>query len=166
MLVLGGVFATIADPLVLQLRIADRGDVFKAAAPLEHQRIGRPVIGNRHLRLIVALRKSHDDIAAIRAERHPDEAGRLREIGVAELLAELGGEQFGELVFESLALVVGERQVARIAAGAKNLGIDEFERTGLAIIGLGAGRDRLQGDNPQGQNACQDRQLIAVRLET
>ena len=45
---------------------------------------------------------------------------------------ELGGKEFGKLVFESLALVVGERQVARIAARAKHIGIDKFERTGMA----------------------------------
>ena len=136
-----------ADPLVLELGIVDRGDTFKTAAGLEHQRIGRPVIGNCDLRLIVALRKSHDGIAAERAQRHPDEAGRLREVGVAELLAEFGGEQFGELVFESLALVVGERQIARIATGPKHIGIDKFERTRTGIAsGLGAGSDGLQAD--------------------
>jgi hypothetical protein len=58
----------------------------------------------------------------------------LRKVGVAEFLAELGGEQFGKLVFEPLALVVGEGQVARIAAGAKYVGIDEFERAGFAAL--------------------------------
>ena len=151
------------DPLVFQLGIADRGDIIETAAALEDQRIGRPVVGNCHLRLIVAsLRKSHDDIAPERAQRHPDEAGGLREVGVAEFLAELGGEQFGELVFKSFALVVRERQVARIATSAKDVGIDKFERTALAIIGLGAGRDRLQGDNPKGDSARQDWPMIPL----
>ena len=109
-----------------------RGDILEATAALGDQRVGRAVIGDRHLRLVVALRKSHDDIAVVFAERLADEAGCLREIGVTEPLAELGGEQFGKLVFEAFALVVGERQIARIAAGAKDVGIDEFERTLVA----------------------------------
>ena len=154
------------DPLVLELWIVDRGDILKTAAGLEDQRIGRPVIGDRHLRLIVALRKSHDDIASERAQRHPDEAGCLREVGVAELLAELGGEQFGELVFKSLALVVGERQIARIATGAKDVGIDEFERAGLACLAWALGLDRPQGDNPQARSRPGFGTIIAVHLET
>ena len=65
--------------LALQPRILQRRDVFETAARLRDHRIGRAVIGIGALHQIVALRKAHDDVAAMRAERHPHEAGRLRE---------------------------------------------------------------------------------------
>ena len=69
----------------------------------------------------------------------------------------LGGKQFRELVFKALALVVGERQVARVAAGAKHIGVDQFERTSLAAwsLCLRNGFDRPQGGEPAAQHAEQ-----------
>ena len=87
---------------------------------------------------IVALRKAHDDVAAMRAKRHPDETGRLREVHVVQLLLQLLGEQFGELVLEPLALFVGKRQIARIGADSQHLGIDEFDRQIAGLVGLRA----------------------------
>ena len=65
MLVLGGVFATMPIRLSLSLGSSMVVDIFKPAAALADQGIGRPVIGDRHLRLIVALRESHDHIATV-----------------------------------------------------------------------------------------------------
>ena len=121
------------QPLVLQRR-----DVFEAAALLGDQRIGGAVIGIGALNQVVALRKAHDDVATMGPERHPDEAGRLREVHVVQLLVQLLGEQFGELVLESLALLVGERQIVRIGADAQHLGIDEFDRQIAGFLDLRA----------------------------
>ena len=78
-----------ADMLALEPRVFQRVDLVESAARLGDQRIGRAVIGIGALDQFVALRKAHDDIAAMRAERHPHEAGRLREIHVVELLLQL-----------------------------------------------------------------------------
>ena len=84
------------------------------------------------------MREAHDDVATMGAKRHPDEAGRLWEVHVVQLLVQLLGEQFGELVLESLALVVGERQIVRIGADAQHLGIDELDRQIAAFLDLRA----------------------------
>ena len=54
-----------ADPFVLEPGIADAGDVLEPAAAFGDQGICRPVIGNGHLRLVVALREFHDHIATV-----------------------------------------------------------------------------------------------------
>ena len=64
----------------------------------------------------------------MRAERHAHEACRLRKIHVVELLLQLVGKQLGELVLEPLALLVRERQIARIGADPQHLGIDQLDR--------------------------------------
>jgi hypothetical protein len=76
---------------------------------------------------------------------HPNEAGRLREVHVVQLLLQLLGEQFGELVLKALALFVGERQIVRIGADAQHLGIDEFDRQIAGFVDLRA-RDIAPGD--------------------
>ena len=128
MLVAGGVPATMPICLPFSRGSSSVVTSSRPGARLGDQRIGRAVIGIGALNEIVALRKAHDDIAAMRAERHPHEAGRLREVHVVELLLQLLGEQFGELVLESLALLVGERHVARIGADPQHLGIDQLDR--------------------------------------
>ena len=88
-------------------------------------------------------------------QRHPDEAGRLREIHVVQLLVEFFGEQFGELVLESLALLVGERQIVRIGADAQHLGIDELDRQIAGFLDL---RARVIAPGEQGEYCqCCDR---------
>jgi hypothetical protein len=74
----------------------------------------------------------------MRAQRHPHEACRLREVDVVELLLQLVSEQLGELVLDALAFLVGERHVARIGADAQHLGIDQLEREVAAITRLRA----------------------------
>ncbi len=107
--------------LALQLRVLERVDVLEPAAGLGDQRIARAVIGIGALHEIIALRKAHDDVAAMRAQRHAHEAGGLREEDVVELLLELVRKQLGELVLEPLALFVRERQIARIGADAQHV---------------------------------------------
>ena len=68
-----------ADMLALQALVLQRRDIVEPAARLGDQRIGGAVIGIGALHQIVALRKAHDDVATMRGERHPDEAGGLRE---------------------------------------------------------------------------------------
>ena len=127
-----------ADTLAFQALVFQRRHVFEAAALLGDQRIGGAVIGIGALNQVVALREAHDDVATMGAKRHPDEAGRLREVHVVQLLVQLLGEQFGELVLESLALVVGERQIVRIGADAQHLGIDELDRQIAGFLDLRA----------------------------
>ena len=88
--------------LAFQALVFQRRDVVKAAARLGDQRVGRAVVGIGALDQIVALRKAHDDVAAMRAKRHPNETGRLRKVHVVELLLQLFREQLGELVLETL----------------------------------------------------------------
>ena len=64
----------------------------------------------------------------MRVQRVTNEASRVRIEGVGDRLAELPREKFGDLVFESLAGLVGEREIARIGAGAKDMRVDQFER--------------------------------------
>jgi len=137
-----------ADTLALQLRILEYIDVLKPAARLRDQRIGCAVVGIGALHEVVALRKAHDDVAAMRTQRHAHEARRLREEDVVELLLQLLRKKLRELVLETLPLLVGERQIARVGADAQHLGIHELEReiarvTGLrdSAIAKGAGRD-------------------------
>src|SRR5262249_59936161 len=94
------------------------------------------------------------DSAVMRGERDADETGRLRKIHVVELLLQFRGEQFGELVLEALALLVGERKIARVGAHPQHLGIDEFDREIEAAVALrprnlaaGKGRDDRQKRN-------------------
>ena len=96
---------------------------------------------------------AHDDVATMRAKRHPDEAGRLREVHVVELLVQLLGEQFGELVLEALALFVGERQIVRIGADAQHLGIDELDRQIAGFVDLRA-RDRARASTARTANVA------------
>src|SRR6478752_9692622 len=98
--------------LALQACVFQRIDIVETGALPGDQRIGRAVIGISALDEIVALREAHDDIAAMRAERDADEAGRLREIRVVQLFLELRGEEFGKLVLETFALLVRERKIA------------------------------------------------------
>ena len=70
-----------ADTLIPEFWIVDGGDILKSAAALGHQRISRPVVRDRRLRLVVAKGESDDHVATIGAQRHPDKARRLREIG-------------------------------------------------------------------------------------
>ena len=95
-----------ADMLVLETGVLKRCNVVEAATRLCDQRVGRPVVRIGALHEIVALRKTHDDVAAVRAQRHLDEAGRLREIHIVEPLLQLGSEQLGELVLKALAFLV------------------------------------------------------------
>ena len=142
-----------ADMLAFQALVFQRRNVFEAAARLGDQRIGGAVIGIGSLNQIVALRKAHDDIATMGPERHPDEAGRLREIHVVQLLVQLLGEQFGELVLESLALLVGERQIVRVGADAQHLGIDEFDRQIAGFLDLRV-HDIAPGKNSEERQCC------------
>jgi hypothetical protein len=105
-----------AEMFTLQTLIAKRCDVFESAARPGDQRISRPVIGIGALGEVVALREAHDDVAAMSAKRHPNETGCLRKEHVVEFFLQLLGEQFGELVLESLAFLVGEREIARVSA--------------------------------------------------
>src|SRR6266496_1728928 len=124
--------------LALQALVFQRRHVFEAAALLGDQRIGGAVIGIGTLNQVVALREAHDDVATMGPKRHPDEAGRLREVHIVQLLVQLLGEQFGKLILESLALFVGERQVMRIGANAQHLGIDELDRQIAGFLDLRA----------------------------
>ena len=145
-----------ADMLAFQALVVQRRNVFEAAALLGDQRIGGAVIGIGALNQVVALREAHDDVATMGPKRHPDEAGRLREVHVVQLLVQLLGEQFGELVLEALALFVGERQIVRIGADAQHLGIDELDRQIAGFVDLRA-RDIAPGEYGEDRQCC-DRQ--------
>ena len=63
---------------------------------------------------IIPLGKSHDNVAPVGAERISHEAGGLRIPREGEPLPKLFGEARSQLVFEALALLVGEGEVVRI----------------------------------------------------
>ena len=75
--------------LAFQAVVSQRRDLVKAASLFGDQRVRRPVVGIGALDEIVALRKAHDDVAAMRGKRHPDETGRLREVHIVEFLLQL-----------------------------------------------------------------------------
>src|SRR6266498_108934 len=97
---------------------------------------------------VIALRKPHDDVALVGAERVAHESGRLRIPDIGQALAELLGEEFSELVLEAFALLVRERHVARIGADAEHLGIDQLDRKLLALL-LGKCQARRNGRRQQ-----------------
>ena len=139
MLVAGGVPATMPICLPFRRASAQRRDLVKAAALLDDQRVSGPVVGIGALHQVIALRIAHDDVATMRGKRHPDKTDRLRIVRIVQLFLQLFREQLAELVFDSLALVVRERQIARVGANPQHLGIDEFDRQVGAVIGLRAG---------------------------
>ncbi len=81
--------------LALQALVFQSRDVVKAAALLGDQRVGGAVVGIGTLDKVVALRKTHDDVATMSGKRHPNETCRLRKVHVVELFLKLFGEQFG-----------------------------------------------------------------------
>ena len=87
------------------------------------------------------------DITAVRAERVAHEARCLRIPGIGKCLAELVGEEFGDLVLESRALVVREWQIVRIGADPEHLRIDKLDRGARVVARLSlrhAGRERCR----------------------
>ena len=123
--------------LFLQSRIVERFYAVEFRAGARDDGVGRAVIGIGGLHQVIALRHAEDDVAKMRIERVAHEAGRARIIGIGEALAELLGEEFGDLVLEAFALIVGKGKIVRIGAHAQRLGIDEFDRT-LVVVALGA----------------------------
>ena len=117
-----------ADALILETRILELLDAVETGSGLEHQRIGRTVIGIGRLDEIVSERIPHHDIAAARQQRHADEACRLRVPFIGEVLAELARKKLGKLVLEAFASLRRERHVARVGADAQRLRVDELER--------------------------------------
>src|SRR5262245_30604846 len=67
-----------ADTLALEARIAQRVHALQAVSLLEHERVGRAVVRIGDLHQIVALRRTHDDVAFVRRERIAHEARCLR----------------------------------------------------------------------------------------
>ena len=150
----GGVPATM--PMCLPFSRASPS-VVTSSRPLPwlgDQRVGGAVIGIGALDQVVALRIAHDDVATMRGERHPNEAGCLRKVRIVQLLLKLLGEQFGELVLEPLALLIRERQIARVGAYSQHLGIDELDRQiGAAITVCACGPVRYRPALRQSQPA-------------
>src|SRR3982074_791211 len=105
---------------------------------------------------VVTLRKAHDDVATMGGKRHPNEAARLRKIHIVELLLPLLREKFGELVLKTLALLVRERQIARVRAYAQCFGIDELDRQIGGIIGLRPGN--IRADKRGGESEKRNQQ--------
>ena len=62
-----------------KLGIVQRRHILQSAARFENQRVGRAIIRDRHLSEFIALRKPHNDIAAMRAERHSAQSQSLAE---------------------------------------------------------------------------------------
>src|SRR5262249_27153449 len=111
----------------LEARVSERIKIVEPVARPHHKRIGGPIVGIGALHQVIALRKPGDDVATMRTERVAHEADRLRIPRVCELPVELLRQKLAELVLESLALVVGERQVMRIGADAQDVRVDKFE---------------------------------------
>ena len=117
-----------ADAFALEARVSQRIYAFEALPLLEHECVGRAVVGIGDLNHVIALRDAHDDVAPVRSERVPHEAGGLRIPRVAQVSSELAGEKLGDLVLEALALLGRERHVVRVGTDAQRLGVDQFER--------------------------------------
>ena len=93
-------------------------------------------------------------------ERVADEAGRVRIECVGDRLAELAREKLGDLVLETFAGLVGEREIARIRAGAKHMRVDEFDR----VFGFAPARPRRLGERPNQREAYEPkREKTALR---
>ena len=83
---------------------------------------------NRGGSLIEVLRHAHDEVALEplflghgRTERVAYPAHALREPCELELPAELAREELGDLVLESLTILVGKRQIVGISADPQHL---------------------------------------------
>ena len=122
MLVAGGVPATMPIRFCFRRSSSSRATSSRSLPCLGDQRIRGAVIGIGALNQIVALREAHDDVAAVGAKRHPDEAGRLREVHVVDLLVQLLGEQFGELVLDPSPLSLENGRLCGSAQTRSTLG--------------------------------------------
>jgi hypothetical protein len=69
-----------------------------------------------------------------------DEARRVWIERVGDRLVEFVSEKFGDLVFEAFAALVGERKVARVRAGSKDVRIDQLDRA-FRVLRAGAAWD-------------------------
>ena len=117
-----------ADAFALEARIFQGIYAVEALPLLEHERVGRAVVGIGDLNHVIALRGAHDDVAPVRGERVAHEAGGLRIPRVAQVSPELAGEKLGDLILEALALLGRERHVVRVGTDSQRLGVDQFER--------------------------------------
>src|SRR5208282_4785351 len=106
---------------------------------------------------IVTLGEAHDDIAFIGTQGIAHEAHRVRIPGVAQRFAKLAGDDFRELVLETLAILVGEGQISRIGANPEDLWIDKLDRRSRAFLGKGAGLSR----KPEGESGQEGSKLVS-----
>ena len=119
-----------ADPRGLQPRVAERIQAFERPSLAIGGGVGRSIIGAGRLDEVVALRDPQDDVAAMRVQGIANKAGRVGIESIGDAFAQLAREKVGDLVLEALAGLVGEREVARIRAGAEHMRIDQFDRVG------------------------------------
>lgn len=91
----------------------------------------------------IALGHPHNDVAAMCISAYCGQGQLTSGIVVSQRLAKLSRQLDGDLVLEALPLLVGERQIARIGADAKHIGVDQFDR-GLVGALVSALRERLE----------------------
>ena len=94
-------------------------------------------------------------------QRIADEAGRVRIEGVGDRLAELAGEKLGDLVLETFAGLIRERQIARVRAGPKDMRIDQLDR--IADLRILRARAARQNDADQREAHEPKREKTALR---
>ena len=126
-----------ADPRRFQTRIAEGLQTLQGTILAIRGDIARSIIGVGRLNDVVALSDSQDDVATMRVQRVADEARRVGIERVLDRLAEFVSEKFGDLVFETLAGLVGERKIVRVGAGAEDVRVDQLDRA-FCILRAGA----------------------------
>jgi hypothetical protein len=80
--------------------------------------VARAVVRPRRERHFKAGRHTDHDVAHTRAQRVAKEPAPLRPPGVFDSLAHLPGQQFGDLVFKTLAGLIRKWKVVWIGANA------------------------------------------------
>src|SRR5215213_2385864 len=98
------------DNKLAKLRVVERSDG-EIALPSRHEYIGRAIIGRCGLNLLEVSRHPRNDIAESRLERLAYEPPPLRPPCIVERFAKLVRHDFHDLVFETLAGAVRERQI-------------------------------------------------------
>ena len=110
------------DDELAKLRIVERGDVQPAIGAC-HEDIARAVVRPGAGHHLGAARDARPDVADVRLQRVPDIAAPLRPPRIVDGRAEILRNQPYDLVLETAAGLVREREIVGIGADAKRGGI-------------------------------------------
>ena len=103
------------DPQVLETWIVQRAQVVVTIGARD-EHVGRVIVRNRRFDAVVSRGHAHDQVASPRVHGAPQERAPFRVPHELHGCAEIVREALGDRVFETLASLVGERQVVRVGA--------------------------------------------------